>query len=278
MSADRNAMRPRLAMFTALRTISLGIDLTLRKPILTTTDSPLMAIQDKVVIITGASSGIGAAAARALIARGAYVMLAARREDRLVKLTQDLGDRATYHPTDVCDYQAVCAMVTATIKRFGHLHGLVNNAGLGHMSPMAEAPIEDWHRMVDVNIKGALNAVHATLPHLIESRGHIVNLASVAAHNVYPNSVVYAGTKHFIKVISQGLRLELRDRVRLTNLSPGAVNTEFVEQIHHPELRSQYEKAFAGGLHPDDVGAAIADALDADERMVISELIIRPNQ
>lgn len=237
-----------------------------------------MPIQDKVVIITGASSGIGAAAARALVDRGASVMLAARREDRLVELTNELGERAAYHLADVCDYQQVCSLVAATLEHFGSLHGLVNNAGLGHMSPMAEAPIEDWHRMVDVNIKGALNAVHACLPHLIQNRGHIVNLASVAAHNVYPNSVVYAGTKHFIKVVSQGLRLELRDKVRLTNISPGAVNTEFIEQIHHPELRTHYEKNFADALHADDIGHAIADALDADERMVISELIIRPNK
>lgn len=237
-----------------------------------------MPIQDKVVIISGASSGIGAASARALIARGAKLMLAARREDRLVKLVNELGESASYCVTDVTDYDQVCAMITATIKRYGQVHGLVNNAGLGHMSPMAEAPVSDWHRMVDVNIKGVLNAIHATLPHLIESKGHIVNLASVAAHHVYPNSVVYAGTKHFVKVISQGLRLELRNQVRITNISPGAVDTEFIEQIHHPELREHYEKAFADALTADDIGLAIADALDADERMVVSELIIRPNK
>ena len=237
-----------------------------------------MPIQDKVVIITGASSGIGAATARALLARGAKVMLAARREDRLIKLTQEMGENASYCVTDVTDYDQVCVLVTHTIKQHGQINGLVNNAGLGHMSPMAEAPVADWHRMVDVNITGALNAIHATLPHLIESKGHIVNLASVAAHNVYPNSVVYAGTKHFIKVISQGLRLELRDKVRITNISPGAVDTEFIEQIHHPELRAHYEKAFADALTAEDIGLAIADALDADERMVLSELIIRPNK
>ena len=132
--------------------------------------------------------------------------------------------------------------------------------------------------MVDVNIKGFLNAIHACLPALRESRGHIVNLASVAAHNVYPNSVVYAGTKHFVKVISKGLRLELRDQVRITNISPGAVETEFIEQITHPEIRAQYEKAFQDVLRAEDIGKVIADALDADPRMVVSELIIRPNK
>lgn len=237
-----------------------------------------MSIHGKVVLITGASSGIGAATARALAQRGAKLVLGARREERLEALAQQLEAPHLYQACDVTVPAQVQALVERAIEQFGQLDGLVNNAGLGHMSPMAEAPLGDWHRMVDVNVKGFLNVIHACLPHLLETRGHIVNLASVAAHNVYPNSVVYAGTKHFVKVISQGLRLELRDQVRLTNLSPGAVETEFIEQITHPEIRAQYEKAFQDVLKAEDIGEAIANAMDADPRMVVSELIIRPNK
>ena len=237
-----------------------------------------MPIQNKVVLITGASSGIGEATARALVARGARVALAARRAERLQQLADELGQAASYQALDVTAPDQVQAWVQTAKEKHGQIDALVNNAGLGHMSPMTEAPLEDWHRMVDVNVKGFLTAIHATLPHLVASRGHLVNLASVAAHNVYPNSVVYAATKHFVKVISQGLRLELRDQVRVTNISPGAVETEFIQQIHPPEIRSQYEKAFQDVLTAEDIGQAIADALDAETRLVISELIIRPNK
>lgn len=229
-------------------------------------------------MITGASSGIGAATAQALAQRGAKLALGARREERLQELSQQLEGENFCQVCDVTVPAQMQALVERTLEKFGQLDGLVNNAGLGHMSPLAEAPLGDWHRMVDVNIKGFLNAIHACLPHLQKTRGHIVNLASVAAHNVYPNSVVYAGTKHFVKVISQGLRLELRDQVRVTSISPGAVETEFIEQITHPEIRAQYEKAFQDVLKPEDIGEAIANAMDADPRMVVSELIIRPNK
>ncbi len=237
-----------------------------------------MPIQDKVVLITGASSGIGEATALELSQRGAKLILAARRQERLAELAAKLSGPAFFLPTDVTDVEQVKALVEQGIAHFGHLDILVNNAGLGHMSPMIEAPLEDWTRMVNVNIQGFLNVLHTALPHLVESKGDLVNLASVAAHNVWPNSVVYAGTKHFVKVVSKGLRLELRDKVRILNLSPGAVETEFIEQVTHPEIRAQYEKAFQGALLSSDIAKVIADALDSDKRMVFSEIIIRPNK
>ena len=142
---------------------------------------------------------------------------------------------------------------------------------------MAEAPLADWHRMVDVNIKGFLSVIHACLPHLLASKGHIVNSRQSCPQCV-PQLVVYAGTKHFVKVISQGLRLELRDKVRVTNISPGAVETEFIDHITHPTVKAQYEKAFQDVLKAADIGKAIADAMDTDPRMVISELIVRANK
>jgi len=236
-----------------------------------------MSISGKTVIITGASSGIGEATARALAAKGAKLMLAARRTDRLADLSASLPTESHFLATDVTQPEQVQALVDTTLKHFGSIDGLVNNAGLGYFDQMADAKLEDWHRMVDVNIKGVLSCIHAALPHLIESRGHIINLASVAAHNVWPNSVVYAGTKHFVKVISKGLRLELRDKVRITNISPGAVATEFADQTTNADLKAQFSQALANGLRPEDIADAITQSLDADPRMVISEWIIRPS-
>lgn len=237
-----------------------------------------MDLSNKVIIITGASSGIGEACAHTLAKAGAKLMLAARREERLQKLSEELGDQAIYHVTDVTDYEQVENMVKATLEKWGRLDVLINNAGLGHLAPLEDSSIEDWHRMVNVNITGVLNCLHASLPPLIDYKGHVINLSSVAGHNVFPNAVVYCGTKHFISALRKGFRQEFRDKVKITNISPGAVETEFINQITHPDLKEQFEKNFVDVLKAEDIAESILHVLTMPAHTVINELIIRPNK
>ena len=233
----------------------------------------------KRILLTGASSGIGAATARELAAAGHHVMLAARRTDRLQALSDELGDHASFVATDVTDGASVRHAVHTTIEVFGGLDVLINNAGLGHMGPLEETPLSDWHHMVDVNVKGVLNCVHAALPQLTENEGTIINLSSVAAHGVFPTAVVYCATKHAVAAISKGLRLELRGRVKVTDISPGAVETEFLDHTTHEATHRNYKENAFGGvvLTADDIARTIRHVLDQPDHVVISEVIVRPN-
>jgi len=233
----------------------------------------------KNVLLTGASSGIGQATAKALCDNGFRVMLAARREDRLQELASNLGENAAYCVCDVTNPENLKKAVQATVEKWGQLDVLINNAGLGKLGPLEETSLEDWQLMMDVNVSGVLNGIHAALPQLVENRGHIINTASVAAHGVFPNAVVYCASKHAVAAISQGLRLELRGRVKVTDISPGAVATEFLNHIdHQATLKNYQENAFGGVvLSPEDVATAILDVLQKPEHVVISEVIIRPN-
>jgi len=235
-------------------------------------------MQGKSVVITGASSGIGEATARCLVQAGARIALAARRIERLEALQQELGDQAISVETDVTDPAAVQHLMRETLNAFGKIDVLINNAGVGHLGPMAETPLDDWHNMVDVNIKGLLSCIHAALPHLIVSNGHIINLASVAAHDVFPEAVIYCATKHAVNAITVGFRKEFRDKVRITNISPGAVATEFANHTHHEEKRKSFSQVFEGVvLTSDDIASAIHQVLTSPPHLVINEMIIRPN-
>jgi NADP-dependent 3-hydroxy acid dehydrogenase YdfG len=200
-------------------------------------------IQNKVVIITGASSGLGAATAERLAASGAKLMLAARREDRLQELVVAIaksGWKADYLVTDVSDRAQVEALAQKTLSTYGRIDVLVNNAGLMPLSPLDALKVDEWEQMIDVNIKGVLYGIAAVLPTMRHQKsGHIINLSSVAGHTVSPSGAVYSATKFAVKAISEGMRQESKGEIRWrslplgksTNISPGAIATELTSTI-----------------------------------------------
>ncbi|WP_281863320.1 SDR family oxidoreductase [Planomicrobium okeanokoites] len=239
----------------------------------------------KTAIITGASSGIGQAAAKELANKGFSVMLAARREDRLVELKkeiEDAGGRAAYKVTDVTSAEEMKKLAEATIEQFGQIDVLLNNAGLMPLSFMNKLKIDEWDRMVDVNIKGVLYGIAAVLPHMEERKeGHIINVSSVAGHDVTKGSAVYSGTKFAVRAITEGLRQELDPamNIRATIVSPGAVATELTETITDKDILS----AFSNGpsmefLQAEDIARAIGYAVEQPAHVDVNEILIRPRQ
>ena len=239
----------------------------------------------KTAIITGASSGIGQAAAKELANKGYSVMLAARREDRLVDLKkeiEDAGGRAAYKVTDVTSAEEMKKLAEATIEQFGQIDVLLNNAGLMPLSFMNKLKIDEWDRMVDVNIKGVLYGIAAVLPHMEERKeGHIINVSSVAGHDVTKGSAVYSGTKFAVRAITEGLRQELDPamNIRATIVSPGAVATELTETITDKDILS----AFSNGpsmefLQAEDIARAIGYAVEQPAHVDVNEILIRPRQ
>jgi len=191
-------------------------------------------IKGKVVVITGASSGLGAATARLLSAEGANVMLGARRVDRIQSLADELnakGGKAIAIATDVTDHDQVKNLVDAAVQKYGRIDVMINNAGLMPHSPLERLKIDDWNRTIDVNIKGVLYGIAAALPHMKQQKaGHIINVSSVAGHKVTPNGAVYCATKHAVRALSEGLRVEVKPyNIRTTIISPGAVAPEDVD-------------------------------------------------
>ncbi|MEL6354715.1 MAG: SDR family oxidoreductase [Cyanobacteria bacterium J06627_28] len=239
-------------------------------------------IQDKVVIITGASSGLGEATARRLGKNGAKLMLAARREDRLKGLVEDIekaGGTAKYQTTDVTDRKAVEALAKATADAFGKVDVLINNAGLMPLSPLSALKVDEWETMVDVNIKGVLYGVAAVMPIMEEQgSGHIVNISSVAGHKVFPAGVVYCATKFAVKAISEGIRLESDGKIRSTNISPGAVSTELTSTISHEETAKGANQLYDIAIDSDAIARAIAYAIEQPHDVDINEMIIRPTK
>lgn len=230
------------------------------------------------ILITGASSGIGAATAKKLSENGHLLLLASRSKEKLEKLNNSLGGKHVVAAVDVCDYSALSIAVNDFSEKNGGLEVLVNNAGLGIFDPMVDGKIKDWHQMVDVNIKGLLNAIHCSLPLLKEAKGHLLNIGSVAAHHVFPNNGVYCATKHAVLAISESLRLELSSELRVTTISPGAVNTPFIDQTNNEDLLKNYKSYFAAGLDPMVIANQIAWAIEAPKEVVLSEIIVRPNK
>lgn len=232
----------------------------------------------KNIIITGASSGIGAATAQRLWQDGHTIFLVARSGDKLHELSARLGERVHVIVADVTDYSQMKAMADQVLALGGSIDVLVNNAGLGVFDPVDQGRIEDWHLMIDVNVKGLLNALHACLPHLIASRGHVLNIGSIASHQVFANSGVYSATKHAVLAISESLHLELATKIRVTTISPGSTNTPFIDQTHNEKLLADYKDYFAAGLSPELVADQIAWAVASPAQSVISEIILRPSR
>ncbi len=230
----------------------------------------------KHIVITGASSGIGKTTAKLLLDAGHRVSLLSRSIERL----SDEFDspNASLVQCDVKDYDSVHKAIDQAFEAQGTIDVLINNAGLGVFDKFAEGKIEEWHNMVDTNVKGVLNCLHVALPHLRASKGHIINIASVAAHHVFPNSGVYCSTKWAVAAISESIRLELANEVRVTTISPGAVNTAFIDQTSNEDLLKDYKGYFAEGLSPSIIAENILHAINTSETAVISEIIVRPNR
>jgi len=242
-------------------------------------------IQHKVVIITGASSGIGEAIAKELASKGAKVVLAARREDRLQKLQEEveqIGGKAIYKVTDVVSHEQMEELAAYTLKEFGTIDVLINNAGVMPQSFLHKLKIDEWNMMIDINIKGLLYGIAAVLPTMREHQSsHIINLSSIAGHNVYAGGTVYCATKHAVRAITEGLRQEEAmsgTNIRTTNISPRAVSSELTEGITDVELKQAYDELYKGAIKAEAIARAVAFAIEEPEDVAINEMMIRPTQ
>jgi len=241
-------------------------------------------IKDKVVVITGASSGLGEATARLLCAQGAPVVLGARRADRLQSLAKELtanGGKAVAITTDVIRREEVKALVDAAIATYGRVDVMLNNAGLMPQAPLERLKIDEWDRMIDVNIKGVLYGIAAVLPYMKQQKsGHIVNVSSVAGHKVGPGFAVYAATKHAVRALSEGLRQEVKPyNIRTTVISPGAVATELPNSVTDAAAAERIRKFYAEVAVPaDSFARAVAFALSQPEDVDINEILFRPTR
>ena len=241
-------------------------------------------IEGKIVVITGASSGLGEATARFLSGEGAAVVLGARREERIQSLARELsahGRKALAVATDVTRYDEVKRLIDAAVASYGRIDVMLNNAGLMPHSPLERLKIDDWNRMIDVNLKGVLYGIAAALPHMkAQRRGHIINVSSVAGHKVRPGSAVYAATKSAVLVLSEGLRQEVKPyNIRTTVISPGALATELANSITEPDVAESI-RAFVRetALPADSFARAVAFAISQPEEMDVNEILFRPTR
>jgi NADP-dependent 3-hydroxy acid dehydrogenase YdfG len=240
-----------------------------------------VTIDGKVVAITGASSGIGEATASLLAERGAKLVLGARNPDKLTALAARLpaaGGAAVARPTDVSSRGDLMEFVSLAVETYGRLDVLVSNAGIMPVSPFDALRVDDWEAMIDVNLKGVLFGIAAALPVFRRQRsGHFVNLASTAAFRVTPGQSVYAGTKMAVRAISEGLRQEAGDNLRVTIISPGMTSTNFAESVTDPAIRADLEqRRDAIAMPPAAVARAIAFAIDQPADVDIGEVVVRP--
>ncbi|MFJ9588137.1 SDR family oxidoreductase [Streptomyces acidicola] len=242
----------------------------------------MLSLHCKVVAITGASGGIGEATARLLAQRGAAVVLAARRSERIDAIAQDIreeGGRAAACVVDVTKAEDLRRLVSTTIERYGRIDVLVNNAGIAPISPLADLDTEGWTAMIDVNLRGMLNGVAATLPVFREQgTGHLVSIVSVAGLSVSPSMAVYAATKNAVRTVHEGLRRESTDgMVRTTAISPGYVRTDLADSMTDPHIREQTRKSMdAVGIPPAAVARAVAFAIEQPGDVEIGEINVRP--
>ncbi|MEW6450987.1 MAG: SDR family oxidoreductase [Pseudomonadota bacterium] len=241
-------------------------------------------IEGKVVVITGASSGLGEATARLLSAQGASIVLGARRKDRIWSLAREItenGGKATAVTTDVTDRHQVKALVDAAVESYGRIDVIINNAGLMPQSLLEALKIDEWDQMIDVNIKGVLYGIAAVLPHMKRQQaGHIINVSSVAGHKVGPGSTVYAATKYAVRALSEGLRQEVKPyNIRTTVISPGAVATELPNSITDPAVAERVHKLYADVAIPaDSFARAVAFAMSQPDDVDINEILFRPTR
>jgi NADP-dependent 3-hydroxy acid dehydrogenase YdfG len=241
----------------------------------------MTGIQDKIIAITGASSGMGEATALLLAERGAKVVLGARRAGRLQALAgriADAGGAAAYAPTDVTKRDDLTALVALAQERFGGLDVIINNAGIGPISAMDALRVEDWDAMIDVNLRGTLYGIAAALPVFrAQESGQIVNVLSTAGIKIVPLQGVYAGTKNAVRTISEALRQEAGPHLRVTVVSPGMVRTDFTDSITDPDVRAKLGGAVAElAIGPDAIARAIAFAIEQPADVDVGDITVRP--
>jgi len=236
-------------------------------------------IANKIILITGASSGIGEATARELAAAGATVVLGARRIDRLEKLVDEIeaaGGQARARSLDVTSRDDVQAFVDAARAAYGRIDVIINNAGVMPLSPMASLKVDEWDRMVNVNIKGVLHGIAAVLPAMNEQgAGQIINIASTGGHTVSPTAAVYCATKYAVRAISEGLRQE-NDKLRVTIICPGVTESELADSISDDKGREEMKEYRKVAISPEAVARAIRFAIEQPADVDTSEIIIRP--
>ncbi len=239
----------------------------------------MQRIEDKVVLITGASSGIGEATARHLAASGAVVMVGARRTDKLDRLVGEIeaaGGKAKAMELDVTSRRQTEAFVQAAVEAFGRIDVIVNNAGVMPLSPMASLKVDEWDRMIDVNIKGMLYGVAAVLPVMNrQGFGQIINIASIAGLRVTPTATVYCATKFAVRAISDGLRQE-NDKIRVTVVCPGVVESELADSISDEKGREEMKAFRRIALQPDAIARAILFAVEQPDDVDTTEIVVRP--
>jgi len=244
-------------------------------------ENVLAGIEGKVIVITGASSGIGEVTALLLAERGAKVVLGARRSDRLEALAAritKMGCEVSYAQTDVRRRGDLSDLVKLACERYGRLDVLVNNAGVMPISPLDDLHVEEWEEMIDVNIKGVLYGIAAALPVFRKQDfGHFVNIASTAAYLILPSMSVYAGTKVAVRAISEGLRQEAGDKLRVTIISPGITRTNFAATMTNPMVKAQLEEIRdKTAMPPEAIARAIAFAIEQPTDVDVSEIVVRP--
>jgi NADP-dependent 3-hydroxy acid dehydrogenase YdfG len=238
-------------------------------------------IQNKVVVITGASSGIGETTAQILAQQGARVILGARRTERLAKLVDKIradGGNADYKAVDVSKREEMDALIQFAKATFGRVDVIVNNAGLMPLSPIEALKIDEWDRMVDVNIKGVLYGIAAGLPIMkAQGSGQFINISSIGGHAVFPTAAVYCATKYAVRAISEGLRQEqLAGDIRVTIISPGVVESELANTITDPNTKEAMNAFRQIALTPDAIARAISYAIAQPQDVDVSEIIVRP--
>jgi NADP-dependent 3-hydroxy acid dehydrogenase YdfG len=236
-------------------------------------------IQGKVVLITGASSGIGEAAARLIAAKGARVLVGARRGERLQALVADIrarGGVAEYHALDVTECADVQAFVDFAKTRFGTVDVIINNAGVMPLSPLKALKVEEWNRMLDVNVRGVLHGIAAVLP-LMEAQGHgqVINISSIGGLSVSPTAAVYCATKFAVRAISDGLRQE-SDIIRVTVVCPGVVESELANSIADDTAREAMQAFRRVALDPEAIARALVYAIEQPDGVDVSEIVVRP--
>jgi NADP-dependent 3-hydroxy acid dehydrogenase YdfG len=236
-------------------------------------------IKDKVIVITGASSGIGKATATMLAEKGAKVVVGARRKENLealvAKLTAD-GYTASYQVTDVTKREDVKNLVQYAINSYGKIDVIINNAGIMLLSYLEKLKVAEWEKMIDVNIKGVLYGIAAALPIMLEQGyGHIINTSSIAGHTADPSAAVYSGTKFAVRAISQGLRKEMDGRVKVTVICPGVTETELGQDITDSGSAAALKELFKNSIPPEAIAKAMIYAIEQPGNVDVSEIIVR---
>ncbi|ETY72572.1 septum formation initiator [Lactiplantibacillus fabifermentans T30PCM01] len=241
-----------------------------------------MSVKDKVVVVTGASSGIGAATVQELTAQGAKVVFGARREAKLAAVAETLpADSYAYQVVDVTDADQMAALVQLAVDQFGKVDALYNNAGIMPMEPLSNGNHDAWQQMLAVNVMGVLNGINAVLPIMHQQGyGHILTTDSLAGYKVYPNLAVYSGTKYAVRAIMEGLRQEeLKNNIRTTVVAPGMVSTELYQSIPDKQTAQDLVATWNKpdhSLRPSDVAEAVAYVIGTPQRVSINEFNIRP--